>query len=357
MLEVSHVSKYYENQLLLDDISFEVAADETVCLLGPSGGGKSTLLRIIAGLEGMESGRILWQGQDLADVPVHIRRFGLMFQDYALFPHMTVAENIAFGLRMQGIDPEIFHMRVSEALELVNLQGFGGRRVTDLSGGEQQRVALARALVPQPRLLMLDEPLGALDRALREQLGGDLRRVLNSMDIPVIYVTHDQEEAFAIADRLLILHESKIIQSGSPEEVYNRPASLWLAAFFGQQNRITGKVESIQPLIVRTEVGTLDCACEGDDFRVGQDVTLVLPPHTARMGEEGKNILSARVQDSIFQGDGFMIDFLVRDGLELSFRLEKNLPIGSQVNLTIQPESILCFHGGEHAGESDHYKK
>ncbi len=193
MLTVENIYKTYEDQPLLKGVSFTVGAHESVCLLGASGSGKSTLLRIIAGLESAESGRILWQSQDLKPVPVHRRQFGLMFQDYALFPHRTVAENVAFGLRMQNLPrPEITN-RVAEALDQVNLGSFSGRRVTDLSGGEQQRVALARALAPRPRLLMLDEPLGALDRALREQVMEGLRRLLHATGIPAVYVTHDQD--------------------------------------------------------------------------------------------------------------------------------------------------------------------
>ncbi|MGD0708243.1 MAG: ABC transporter ATP-binding protein, partial [Anaerolineaceae bacterium] len=202
MLEVRQIFKDFEGQPLLKGVSLTVSQGETVCLLGPSGSGKSTLLRIIAGLEPAESGQVLWDGRDLKEVPVYQRRFGLMFQDYALFPHKNVADNVAFGLRMQNLPADEIKQRVQEALEQVHLQAFARRRVTDLSGGEQQRVALARALAPRPLLIMLDEPLGAMDRALREQLIGEIRGLLHETRIPAIYVTHDQEEAFTIADRL-----------------------------------------------------------------------------------------------------------------------------------------------------------
>jgi len=211
MLEVKDIYKTYEGKPLLQGISFRLERGETICLLGSSGSGKSTLLRIIAGLETPESGSVIWDGQDLRDVPPYQRQFGLMFQDYALFPHRTVEQNVAFGLRMQDLLAQEVETRTKEALETINMQGFAKRQVTDLSGGEQQRVALARAMAPGPLLLMLDEPLGALDRSLREQLGQELRRVLHESEIPTIYVTHDQEEAFAIADRLLILHDGKIV--------------------------------------------------------------------------------------------------------------------------------------------------
>jgi spermidine/putrescine transport system ATP-binding protein len=348
MLEVSHVFKYYNNQLLLDDVSFQVGNEETICLLGPSGGGKSTLLRIIAGLEEMEKGWILWDGSDITNQPAHTRQFGLMFQDYALFPHMTVSQNAAFGLRMQQADADVIRRRTAEVLDLVNMSAFAERRVTDLSGGEQQRVALARALAPQPRLLMLDEPLGALDRALREQLNADLRLLLNRVDMPVIYVTHDQEEAFAIADRLLILHDGKIIQAGKPEEVYRRPVSLWLASFLGQKNQIRGKVAGSDPLRIRTDYGILECGSQCLGLHTGQEVTLVLPPSAAELRKAGTNTLPVSVADMLFRGDGYKIDFKLQDGQFLTFHFAQPLSIGQKVDLFIQPESILCFKEDQH---------
>src|SRR5512135_216069 len=229
MLDVVSITKSYEGKPLLRGISFTVGQDETVCLLGPSGSGKSTLLLIIAGLETPESGEVRWDGQNLASVPAHLRDFGLVFQDYALFPHLDVFDNIAFGLRMKHGSEDEVQARVHEVLDLVNLPGFEKRRVTELSGGEQQRVALARALAPRPRLLMFDEPLGALDRALREELLGQLRRILRETGLPALYVTHDQDEAFRIGDRLLLLHEGQIIREGSVPQVWADPRSAWVA--------------------------------------------------------------------------------------------------------------------------------
>ena len=343
MLEVSQIRKYYDSQLLLDDISFTVADDETVCLLGPSGGGKSTLLRIIAGLEDKESGKVFWNGEDFSNMPAHKRQFGLMFQDYALFPHMSVAENVAFGLRMQSIETVEIQKRVAEILALVDMRGFSDRRVTDLSGGEQQRIALARALVPRPHLLMLDEPLGALDRALREQLSADLRAVLNRMDIPVIYVTHDQEEAFAFADRLLVLHNGRIIQSGSPAQVYNHPASSWLAAFFGHKNQMPGVVMETSPLKIQTDYGLLECGSQMGKYQDKQAVTLVMPATAGRIGGNDKNMIPAIVKNILFQGKGFMVDFELADGKVLAFFLDHALQPGEQVKLTFNPQSILCY--------------
>jgi len=218
MLTVRNIEKSYQGKPLLKQVSFEVNENETVCLLGPSGSGKSTLLRIIAGLEEAEAGKVLWQDKDLTDTPAHLRGFGLMFQDYALFPHRNVAENIAFGLRMQNRSKPEIEQRVIAALETINMSEFARRKVTELSGGEQQRVALARALAPEPHLLMLDEPLGALDRTLREQLSRELRRILRETKVPAIYVTHDQEEAFAIAAQRL---GGRVLRFGQPRPRYN----------------------------------------------------------------------------------------------------------------------------------------
>jgi spermidine/putrescine transport system ATP-binding protein len=225
MLDVQHIFKSYEGQTILRDISFQVDRGETICLLGASGSGKSTLLRIIAGLEEPDSGTILFNGRDITAVPAYRRDFGLVFQDYALFPHMNVSENVAFGLKMRRLPPEEISERVASSLDLVNLSEFGHRAVTDLSGGEQQRVALARALATRPRLLMFDEPLGALDRTLREELLDELRSILHRTDIPALYITHDQEEAFAIADRILILHDGGIVQAGTPRQIWANPQS------------------------------------------------------------------------------------------------------------------------------------
>jgi ABC-type Fe3+/spermidine/putrescine transport system ATPase subunit len=243
MLEVHHIFKTYEGKPLLQDISFEVDTGETVCLLGASGSGKSTLLRIIAGLEEADSGFISFNGVDLTSTPPHLRDFGLVFQDYALFPHLNVYENVAFGLKMRRLPKNEIAKRVASSLALVNLRGFENRQVTDLSGGEQQRVALARALAIRPRLLMFDEPLGALDRTLREDLLNELRSILHGTNIPAIYVTHDQEEAFAIADRILILHDGEIVRAGTPPEVWANPGSAFVAGFLGLGTVFEGKVK------------------------------------------------------------------------------------------------------------------
>ncbi len=225
--------------------------------MGPSGSGKSTLLRIIAGLEPFESGRVTWHGKDLARIPPERRSFGFMFQDYALFPHLTVYENVAFGLRMQHLPERTIALRVAAELDRVSMSSFADRRVQNLSGGEQQRIALARTLAPEPKLIMLDEPLGALDRKLREQLTVEIRRILKSAGVPAIYVTHDQEEAFTLADRILLLSEGQLAQVGTPEELYHSPNSSWVANFLGLGSVIQAEVVSTQPLVLRSVLGNI----------------------------------------------------------------------------------------------------
>jgi len=347
MLKVENIVKSYEGKPLLSGISFTVDAGETVCLLGPSGSGKSTLLRIIAGLESPESGQVLWNGIDLASTPPHLRDFGLVFQDYALFPHLDVFDNVAFGLRMRmdsgsslpgsrrhtpsghlavGLQNE----RVMEVLDLVNLKGFEHRKVTDLSGGEQQRVALARALAPRPRLLMFDEPLGALDRTLKEDLLEELRGILHKTDVPAIYVTHDQEEAFAISDRILILHEGRIICEGSPEKIVASPCSAWTAKFLGLGNVIEGIV--IDNKKIKTDLGTFTVSCSQKKQK-GENVHLLVRPLEVR---DGANAIEGRVADVLFQKDGYKVT--LENGLY--FHLESTPIMGSKISVRVSVECL-----------------
>ena len=242
LLQVIDLHKSYASTTVaLAGVSLDVAPGEIVCLLGPSGCGKTTLLRIVAGLETADRGQVLWNGQDLAPVPVHRRGFGLMFQDFALFPHRTVAENIVFGLRMAGWERSRMAARAAEMLDLVNLPGYGDRTIFALSGGERQRIALARSLAPGPALLMLDEPLGSLDRVLREELVEELRAILRRTGVTALYVTHDQEEALALGDRIAIMNHGQIEQIGAPEAVYRSPRSAFVARFLGFSNLLPAR--------------------------------------------------------------------------------------------------------------------
>ena len=340
MLEIHNIHKEYEGKPLLKGISFILSGNEIISLLGPSGSGKSTLLRIIAGLETAEQGTIQWSGNDLAGMPVHKRNFGLMFQDYALFPHRNVAQNVAFGLRMQQLPKDEVEQRTQEALELVNMQDFADRRVSDLSGGEQQRVALARSLAPRPRLLMLDEPLGALDHELRERLIVDLRQILTRAGIPAIYVTHDHEEAFAIADRLILLHDGIIQQEGAPQQVYQQPASSWVARFFGMGNLVTGQVSSLSPLMVETSFGTLTAQkAPSSSLQLDDEVQILLRP-AAALPDAGENQITLKITDVRFRGDHFDVRGETEDQSSLLFSTIQPMQVGETKTIHFPAETV-----------------
>jgi len=255
MLRTEGLEVRFGGRLVLDGATFDLAAGETVALLGPSGCGKTTFLRAVAGLQQLDRGRVLLDGQDVTRMPPHRRGIGLMFQDHALFPHRDVAGNVAFGLRMAGVPAGTIARRVEELLELVGLAGTGRRAVETLSGGEQQRVALARALAPSPRVLLLDEPLGSLDRPLHERLLEELAELFERLSLSVVYVTHDVAEAFALGDRVALMRAGRIVQAATPDELWARPADEWSARFLGLANvEVDGSVARVtRPEAIRVE--------------------------------------------------------------------------------------------------------
>lgn len=359
MLDISQISKSFDDKQVLQGVSFQVEAGEIIALLGPSGCGKTTLLRIIAGLETADEGQIKLDGQDLTDVAVYRRGFGMVFQDYALFPHKTAAENIAFGLRMADWSVGKRQERVGQLMELVGLKGMGARRIYDLSGGEQQRVALARALAPNPRLLLLDEPLGALDRALRERLMIELRSILvraaeieGQRRVTTIYVTHDQEEAFAIAGRVMVMNKGRIEQSGRPLDLYRSPETPFVARFLGMENLVPGTVRGERPCLVETDFGLieLDNACEAEQ---GSGGLLLIRPEAAEIlepgQEEGKNQLNGRIEDVSFRGRYQIVQVgIEKDGrttsLKLTFDVAQPLPErGRSIRLALQSDKCHFY--------------
>ncbi len=342
-LALERICKTYGATPVLRDVSLDVPAGAIAALLGPSGCGKTTLLRIVAGLEPAESGTVRVAGEAVDGVPPHLRGFGLMFQDYALFPHLDVAGNVAFGLR--GLARAERERRVAELLDLVGLQGYGARRVYDLSGGERQRVARARALAPRPRLLMLDEPLAALDRTLRERLQDELRSILRAVGVTTLYVTHDQEEAFALADLVALLNAGRVEQIGAPETIYRQPASAWAARFLGLGNILRGTFRADGR--VETPLGALACRAAAE-VRAGQAVAVVIYPDAAQTNGEGEGSwITGTIGEAQFRGRVYRVELRSAAGLRLTFELEAppGAP-GATVGLQLAPKGVYALPEG-----------
>lgn len=341
-LRLVDIYKSFGPTQAVSGVSFEVSPGEVVALLGPSGCGKSTILSVIAGLEAPNQGQVLWQGRDLAGLPPYRRSFGLMFQDFALFPHMNVNANIAFGLRMMDMQKGEIEQRVDQVLELVGLPGFGKRDVNTLSGGEQQRVALARSLAPSPRLLMLDEPLGSLDRNLRERLVIDLGQILRQTNQTSIYVTHDQEEAFALANRIVLLNSGKIEQIDTPIEIYQNPETTFVARFLGLGNLLPGEVINVDGrTIVTTPIGRFPIPQQQPN-----SATILLRPDSVRLEGEGPGQLEGKLVDCSFRGTTCRAVIDVQDvELMFDFSYTAHIPdVGETITLWFDPrEAIQVF--------------
>ena len=337
-LALHDIHKFFGDTAALQGVSFEVSEGEIVALLGPSGCGKSTLLAIIAGLEAPDRGDIRWKGKSLLGVPAHKRNFGLMFQDYMLFPHKDVRGNIAFGLEMAHWPRERVRQRVVEMLELTGLTDYAHRDVGTLSGGEQQRVALARSLAPGPRLLMLDEPLGALDRALREHLLDELGSVLRTTRQTAIYVTHDQEEAFSLANRVVVMNRGQVVQTGTPMEIYRQPASVFVARFLGFENMLAGKV---QAGMIETALGVWQVSgFSGQGYGA---VTVLLRPDAMRLDGRGSAQIDGIVRGRQFRGSICRVDIEAK-GTRLTFEFPSAAPLpgtGKPISLSFNPEEAI----------------
>lgn len=341
MLEVRGLTRNFDGSPVLRGIDLTASPGEVVCILGPSGCGKTTLLRIIAGLEYADSGAVLFDGQSLQGIPSHARDFGLMFQDFALFPHMDVAHNVAFGLKMRGVDVQQQALRVKAVLDLVGLSGFERRDVTALSGGEKQRVALARSLAPNPRLLMLDEPLGSLDAELRRRLAVELRTIIKQVGLAAIYVTHDQEEAFAIADRIAVMNAGMFEQVGAPEQVYRAPRTIYVARFLGLNN--------ILPVL---DTNDNKVTTPAGEFTLQQQAKFVqavlLHPDGLQLGSHPDG-LTGEVTECVFTGDAYRVAARLASGDALSFKIPSygGAPpvLGQRIQLHVSPEALIPLAG------------
>ncbi|MFF9051572.1 ABC transporter ATP-binding protein [Streptomyces erythrochromogenes] len=343
LLQLEGVSVRFGERAVVDSVDLAVAEHETVCVLGPSGSGKSTLLRVVAGLQQVSGGRVMLDGADQAAVPVHRRGVGLMFQDHQLFPHRDVGANVSFGLRMRGggrgAGRGSYAGRVAELLELVGLPGAQGRAVASLSGGEQQRVALARALAPSPRLLMLDEPLGQLDRGLRERLVVELRGLFSRLGTTVLAVTHDQGEAFALADRVVVMRDGRIAQAGTPLEVWQRPASEFVARFLGFENVVPATVTGTVAATAWGKVPVPAGSPEGEQ-------RLLVRPAGVVLREAG---LPCEVVSRTFRGTH--VALLLRPGngpvLEAECGLAGAPAVGDRVAVAFTPAEVVVLPPGE----------
>jgi ABC-type Fe3+/spermidine/putrescine transport system ATPase subunit len=350
LLSIRDITLRYQGQIILKDVDLGLDQDEILGLLGPSGCGKTTLLRVIAGLETPDNGSVFFQDRNLDGVPPHVRKFGMMFQEFALFPHRNVFENVAFGLRMQKRPKGEIAALVGEMMDLVGLAGKGERNVEQLSGGERQRVALARCLCPRPKVILLDEPLGALDRRLRDRLMLDIRRILKRLGVSAVFVTHDQAEAFAVADKLAVLDQGRLQQVGRPQDVYHNPASLAVAQFLGFSNLIPGVVADNG---IETDDGLFPAP--GDAGRPGNRATLVIRPDGATLSNGDEDApspaaeLSGTVTDLLFQGRTYYLGLRTASNRQLFFDLPPlpmPPPVGSPVRLSLGPDAFIVYPEG-----------
>ncbi len=324
---------------MLRGISLDIKSREFVTLLGPSGCGKTTTLRIIGGFEQPDSGDVLFEGRRLNDVPPYRREINTVFQRYALFPHLNVAENIAFGLHIKKMNPAEIKLKTREMLSLVGLSGFEARDVTSLSGGQQQRVAIARALVCEPRVLLLDEPLGALDLKLRKDMQIELKRIQQRTGITFIYVTHDQEEALTMSDRIVVMNHGVIQQVGSPTDIYNEPENAFVADFIGESNIIDGVMLEDR----KVEFCDREFECVDSGFGHNTPVDVVIRPEDLRLVYAGDGLLQGVVESIVFKGVHY--EMMVRTE-HFTFTVHSTMaePVGKTVGLTVIPFDIHIMH-------------
>ena len=324
-VEFEGVSKTYDGVTpVVDGLDLQVRKGEFLTLLGPSGSGKTTCLMMLAGFEAPTAGSIRIRGRAIGDLPPRKRGIGMVFQNYALFPHLTVGQNLSFPLEVRGVDPEDTRKRVARALGLVRLEGYENRKTTQLSGGQQQRVAIARALVFEPDLVLMDEPLGALDRRLREEMQYEIRRIQRTLGITCIYVTHDQQEAMVLSDRVAVFHDGRLQQIASPEGLYEEPMRNFVARFIGENNRLSGRIEGMDGAVCEVRVGdSVIRALRVVPAEVGDRTTLSIRPERVGLAPEPglfANEFEARVEDLTFLGDHLRVvvsvlgadDFIVK---------------------------------------------
>lgn len=346
LIDLVNISKSYDNNIILDELNLSVKENEFVTLLGPSGCGKTTTLRILGGFESPDKGQVIFGGNDITNLPPNKRALNTVFQKYALFTHMTIAENIAFGLKIKGKSKTYIDDKIKYALKLVNLDGFETRMPNSLSGGQQQRIAIARAIVNEPKVLLLDEPLGALDLKLRQDMQYELIRLKNELGITFIYVTHDQEEALTMSDTIVVMNQGYIQQIGTPEDIYNEPQNAFVADFIGESN--------ILPAIMLEDrlVKILDAKFECVDIGFGNNtpVDVVIRPEDIDLVKPVEGTIQGVVTHLIFKGVHYEMEVMA-NGHEWLVHSTDLFPVGTKVGIHVNPFDIQIMHKPESEDE------
>ena len=350
IIQLKAISKEFNGEQVLSEISLDIHDNEFVTLLGPSGCGKTTMLRIIAGFETPDSGDVLFDGARINDLPPYKRELNTVFQKYALFPHLNVFENVAFGLRLKKMPEEEIAERVKEALKMVNLSGFERRSTERLSGGQQQRVAIARALVNRPKVLLLDEPLGALDLKLRKDMQNELKNIQHLTGITFIFVTHDQEEALSMSDTVVVMADGKIQQIGSPTDIYNEPVNAFVADFIGESNILDGTMPS--DFKAKFAGHVFECLDKG--FAKNEQVDIVVRPEDVDVVEVEKGMLSGTVTQATLKGDYYEIIVDI-NGFKWMIQSTDGVDVGSVIGLYIEPDAIHVMKKSEYSDKFGDY--
>ena len=346
LIDLVDISKSYGDNLILDELNLYIRENEFLTLLGPSGCGKTTTLRIIGGFEQPDNGKVVFDGKDITKLPPNKRQLNTVFQKYALFTHMTIAENIAFGLKIKKKSKQYIDDKIKYALKLVNLDRYENRMADSLSGGQQQRIAIARAIVNEPKVLLLDEPLGALDLKLRQEMQYELIRLKNELGITFIYVTHDQEEALTMSDTIVVMNQGYIQQIGTPEDIYNEPENAFVADFIGDSNIISATM--IEDKVV--EILGTKFKCVDTGFGNNKPVDAVIRPEDVELVEKGKGIIDGRVTHLIFKGVHYEMEVMA-NGYEWLVHSTTFEPVGTEVGITVDPFNIQIMHKPESEDE------
>lgn len=339
IIELKNLSKNFDDNQVLKGIDLNIYENEFLTLLGPSGCGKTTILRIIAGFEEPSHGQVMFNGEDIAKVPAYKREVNTVFQKYALFPFLNVHDNVAFGLNLKKKDKKEIDEKVTKMLALVGLAGFGNRDITSLSGGQQQRVAIARALVNEPKVLLLDEPLAALDAKLRKGMQAELKKIQKEVGITFIFVTHDQEEALSMSDTIVVMNDGIIQQIGTPMDIYNEPQNRFVANFIGESNIIEG----VMPKDCLVVFDDVQWECVDKGFKENENIEVVLRPEDMQVVEPQDGKVSGKIVSKIFMGVHY--EYLVETNIrKYKVHTTKNIEMGSVIGLTIDPFDIQVMH-------------